>query len=91
VFWRIVNSKKSHSSIPSYGDVVAFTEADIANWLAACFSSNIEPSHDWYDQETLNIISEICNIASLGISYDDISEAISYFDYFPRPDFDGIS
>jgi len=39
-FWRFVNSSKSHSSIPStmsYGDVVAYTEADIANLFAAFF------------------------------------------------------
>jgi len=79
-FWRFVNSKKSHSSTPStmsYGDVIASTEADIANLFAAFFSSNMEPSDDWYDLETLNSIAEICNIRSLDISYDDISEAIS--------------
>jgi len=59
--------------------------------FAACFSSNIEPSDVWNDQETLNSISEICNIGSLYISYDDIAEAIRYFDDSPRLDFDGIS
>jgi len=75
----------------SYGDVVASTEADIPNLFAAFFSSNMEPSDDWYDLETLNSIAEICNIGSLDISYDDISEAISYFDDSPRLDFHGIS
>jgi len=51
----------------------------------------MEPSDDWYDLETLNSIAEICNIGSLDISYDDISEAISYFDDSPRLDFNGIS
>jgi len=93
-FWRFVNSKKAHSSIPStmsYNDVVASTEADIANLFAAFFSSNMETSDDWYDLETLNSIAEICIIGSLDISYDDSSEAISYFDDSPRLDFDGIS
>jgi len=51
----------------------------------------MEPSDDWYVLETLNSIAEICNIGSVDISYDDISEAISYFDDSPRLDFDGIS
>jgi len=92
-FGRFVNSKKIHSSIPStmsYGDV-ASTESDIANLFAAFFSSNMEPSDHCYDLETLNSISEMCNIGSLDISYDEISEAISYFDDSPRLDFDGIS
>jgi len=75
----------------SYGDVVASTETDIANLFAAFFSSNMEPSDDWYDLESLNSIAEICNIGSLDISYDDISKAISYFDDSPRLDRDGIS
>jgi len=75
----------------SYGDVVASTEADIANLFAAFFFSNMEPSDYWYGLETLNSIAEICNIGSLDISYDDISEAISYFDDSPRLDFDGFS
>jgi len=68
----------------SYGDVFAFTEADIANFFAAFSSSNREPSDDYYDLKTLNSIAEIGNIGSLHISYDDISEAINYFDDFPR-------
>jgi len=56
----------------SYGDVVASTEADITNLFVVFFSSNTELSDDWYDLETLNSIAEICNIGSLGISYDDI-------------------
>jgi len=78
-FWRFVNLKKAHSSIPStmsYNDVVASTEADIANLFAAFFSLNMDTSDDWYGVETLNSIAEICNIGSLDISYDDISEAI---------------
>jgi len=51
----------------------------------------MEPSDDWCDLETLNSIAEICNFGSLDISYDDISEAISYFDDFSRLDFVGIS
>jgi len=46
-------------------------------------------SDDWY--ETLNSFSEICNIGSLDMSYDDIAEAISYFDDSSKLDFDGIS
>jgi len=70
----------------SYGDVVASTEADIANLFAAFVFLN-----DWYALKTLNSMAEICNIGSLDISYDDISKAISYFDDSPRLDFDGIS
>jgi len=33
----------------------------------------------------------MCNIGSLNISYDDIAEAISYFDDSTRIDFNGIS
>jgi len=39
----------------SYGDVVASTEADIPNLFAAFFSSNMEPSDDWYDLETVKV------------------------------------
>jgi len=75
----------------SYGDVVDSTQADIAFCLAAFFSSNMEPSDDCYGLETLNPIAEICYIGSLDMSYDHLSESISYFDDSPRLDFDGIS
>jgi len=75
----------------SYNDVVASTEADIANLFPAFFSSNMETSVVCYDVESLNSIAETFSIGNLDISYDDISEAISYFDDSPRLDFDGIS
>jgi len=63
----------------SYGDVL-LPPRQISQIGSACFSSNIDPSDYWYDQETLNSISEICYIGSLDIYdiYDDNSEAISY-------------
>jgi len=75
----------------SYGDVIDSTQADIAYLFAAFFSSNMEPSDDCYGLETLNPIAEICYIGSLDMSYDHLSESISYFDDSPRLDFDGIS
>jgi len=51
----------------------------------------MEPSDDCYGLETLNPIAEICYIGSLDMSYDHLSESISYFDDSPRLDFDGIS